>query len=124
LCRTIEHENWKKTKRLIRRDSKDYNEYNMGKDTNGNWQKAHRNIAFLGDNPDAILASLPSFMSREIIFQNKNGIHYFQLTWQLGKISRVGSRINTFLYMIGLRKIRIRDSRINYSRLKYLSKIK
>jgi hypothetical protein len=124
LCRTIEHENWKKTKRLIRRDSKDYNEYNMGKDTNGNWQKAHRNIAFLGDNPDAILASLPSFMSREIIFQNKNGIHYFQLTWQLGKISRVGSRINTFLYMIGLRKIRIRDSRINYSRLKYLSEIK
>jgi hypothetical protein len=63
-------------------------------------------------------------MSREIIFQNKNGIHYFQLTWQLGKISRIGSRINTFLYMTGLRKIRIRDSRINYSRLKYLSEIK
>jgi hypothetical protein len=124
LCRTIEHENWKKTKRLIRRDSKDYNDYNMGKDTNGNWQKAHRNIAYLGDNPDAILASLPSFMSREIIFQNKNGIYYFQVTWQLGKISRVGSRINTILYMIGLRNVRIRDSRINYSRLKYLSEIK
>jgi len=124
LCRTIEHEKWKKTKRLIRRDSKDYNEYNMGKDTNGNWQKAHRNIAYLGENPDAILASLPSFLSREIIFQNKNGIHYFQLTWQLGKISRIGSRINTFLYMIGLRNVGIRDSRIKYSRLKYLSEIK
>jgi hypothetical protein len=67
--------NWKKTKRLIRRDSKDNNEYNMGNDSNGNWQKAHRYIAYLGDNPDAILASLPSYLSREIIFQNKNGIH-------------------------------------------------
>ena len=120
LCRTIEHENWKKTKGLIRRDSKDYEENNLGENTKGTWEKAHRNIAFLGDNPDAILASLPAFLSREIIFQNKNGIHYFYLTWQLGKISRVGSRINTVLYMIGIRRIRIKDSNINYSKLKYL----
>jgi hypothetical protein len=120
LCRTIERENWRKTKRLIRRDSKDINEYNMGNDSNGNWQKAHRNIAYLGDNPDAILASLPSYLSREIIFQNKNGIHYFYLTWQLGKISRVGSRINSLFYMIGLRNVRIRDSKLRYSKLKYM----
>lgn len=120
LCRTIERENWKKTKRLIRRDSKDINEYNMGNDSNGNWQKAHRNIAYLGDNPDAILASLPSYLSRQIIFQNKNGIHYFYLTWQLGKISRVGSRINSLLYMIGLRNVRIKDSKLRYSKLKWL----
>lgn len=121
LCRAIERENWKKTKRLIRRDSKDINEYNMGNDSNGNWQKAHRNIAYLGDNPDAILASLPSYLSREIIFQNKNGIHYFYLTWQLGKISRVGSRINSILYMIGLRNVRIKDSKLRYSKLKNMS---
>lgn len=120
LCRAIEHENWRKTKRLIRRDSKDINEYNMGNDLNGNWQKAHRNIAFLGDNPDAILASLPSYLSREIIFQNKNGIHYFYLTWQIGKVSRVGSRINTLFDMIGLRNVRIRYSRVRYSKLKWL----
>jgi hypothetical protein len=120
LCRTIEHENWKRTKSIIRRDSKDYEENNLGKNTKGTWQKAHRNIAFLGDNPDAILASLPAFLSREIIFQNKNGIHYFGLTWQLGKISRVGSRINTVLYMIGIKRIRIKDSNVNYSKLKYL----
>ena len=112
--------NWKKTKGIIRRDSKDYEENNLGKNTKGTWQKAHRNIAFLGDNPDAILASLPAFLSREIIFQNKNGIHYFYLTWQLGKISRVGSRINTVLYMIGIKRIRIKDSNVNYSKLKYL----
>jgi len=63
---------------------------------------------------------LPAFLSREIIFQNKNGIHYFGLTWQLGKISRVGSRINTVLYMIGIKRIRIKDSNVNYSKLKYL----
>jgi hypothetical protein len=120
LCRTIERENWKKTKRIIRRDSKDFSEYNLGKDTNGDWQKAHRNIAFLGDNPDAILASLPSYLSREIIFQNKNGIHYFYLTWQIGKVSRVGSRINSLFYLIGLRNVRIRDSRVRYSKLKWL----
>ena len=120
LCRTIEHENWKRTKGIIRRDSKDYEENNLGKNTKVTWQKAHRNIAFLGDNPDAILASLPAFLSREIIFQNKNGIHYFGLTWQLGKISRVGSRINTVLYMIGIKRIRIKDSNVNYSKLKYL----
>jgi len=120
LCRTIAHENWGKTKRIIRRDSKDLSEYNLGKNTNGDWQKAHRNIAFLGDNPDAILASLPSYLSREIIFQNKNGIHYFYLTWQIGKVSRVGSRINSLFNMIGLRKVRIRDSRVRYSKLKWL----
>jgi len=120
LCRTIEHENWRKTKRIIRRDSKDLSEYNMGKGTNGKWQKAHRNIAYLGDNPDAILSSLPSYLSREIIFQNKNGIHFFHLTWQLGKISKVGSRINSFFYLIGLRNVRIRDSRVRYSKLRWL----
>ena len=120
LCRTIAHENWKKTKRLIRRDSKDFSERNLGNNTNGSWQKAHRNIAYLGDSPDAILSSLPSYLSREIIFQNKNGIHYFHLTWQLGKISKVGSRINSFFYMIGLKKVRIRDSRVRYSKLKWL----
>lgn len=120
LCRAIEQENWKLTKRIIRRDSHDINEYNMGIDSNGNWQKAHRNIAYLGDHPDAILASLPSYLSREIIFQNKNGIHYFYLTWQLGKISRVGSRINTLFYVIGLRNVRIRDSKLRYSKLKWM----
>jgi hypothetical protein len=92
----------------------------MGKGTNGNWQKAHRNIAYLGYNPDAILSSLPSYLSREIIFQNKNGIHFFHLTWQLGKISKVGSRINSFFYLIGLRNVRIRDSRVRYSKLRWL----
>ena len=120
LCRTVEYENWRKTKRIIRRDSKDLSEYNMGKGTNGNWQKAHRNVAYLGDNPDAILSSLPSYLSREIIFQNKNGIHYFYLTWQIGKVSKVGSRINSLFYMIGLRDVRIRDSRVRYSKLKWL----
>jgi hypothetical protein len=123
LCRAIEHERWNKIKRKIRRNSRLVSELNMGVDTNGNWQKTHRNIAFLGDTPDAILASLPSFLSREIIFQNKNGIHYFYLTWQLGKTSRVGGRINQFFYLIGLRNVRIRASRINYSRLKYMTGI-
>ena len=123
LCRAIEQERWNKIKREIRHNSRLVTELNMGVDTNGNWQKTHRNIAFLGDAPDAILASLPAFLSREIIFQNKNGIHYFYLTWQLGKTSRVGSRINQFFYLIGLRNVRIRDSRINYSRLKYLTEI-
>ena len=120
LCRSIEHENWNKTKRLIRQDSKDLSEYNMGKDTDENWQKAHRNIVYLGDSPDAILSTLPSYLSREIIFQNKNGIHYFYLTWQIGKVSRVGSRINSLFYLIGLRNLRIRDSRVKYSKLKWL----
>ena len=123
LCRAIEHERWNKIKRKIRRNSRLVSELNMGVDTNGNWQKIHRNITFLGDTPDAILASLPSFLSREIIFQNKKGIHYFYLTWQIGKTSRVGSRINQFFYLIGLRNVRIRDSRINYSRLKYMTGI-
>jgi len=122
LCQSIEHENWKKTKRLIRQDSKDLSEYNMGNNTNGSWQKAHRNIAYLGDSPDAILSSLPSYLSREIIFQNKNGIHYFYLTWQIGKISRVGSRINSLFYLIGLRNVRISASRVRYSKLKWLRK--
>ena len=123
LCHAIEHERWNKIKRKIRRNSRLVSELNMGVDTNGNWQKHHRNIAFLGDTPDAILASLPSFLLREIIFQNKNGIHYFYLTWQLGKTSRVGGRINQFFYLIGLRNVRIRASRINYSRLKYMTGI-
>ena len=123
LCRAIEHENWHKIKRKIRNDSKIISELNMGRDSTASWQKVHRNIAYLGDTPDAILSSLPSFLSREIIFQNNNGIHYFHLTWQIGKISKIGSRINTILYMIGLKRIRIKDSKVNYSKLKYLREI-
>lgn len=120
LCKSIKRENWSTTKRIIRRDSKQYKENNLGKNTDGNWQKTHRNIAFLGDNPDAILASLPSYLSREIIFQNKNGVHYFYLTWQLGKVSKIGGRINSFFNWIGLRNFHIRDSRVNYSKLKWM----
>ena len=38
--------NWKKTKGIIRRDSKYYEENNLEKNTKGTWQKTHRNIAF------------------------------------------------------------------------------
>ena len=38
--------NWKKTKGIIRRDSKYYEENNLEKITKGTWQKTHRNIAF------------------------------------------------------------------------------
>lgn len=126
ICRAVEQEHWGVIKRKIRRDSRFVNEINLGNhlknDTNGIWERKHRNIAYVGDTPDAILASLPSYLSREIIFQNQKGIHYFYLTWQLGKISRVGSRLNTVLYMIGLRNVRVKSSKVNYSRLKYMQK--
>jgi hypothetical protein len=117
LCKAIEREKWKRVKRLVRRNSGIVTEQNMGNDVPGMLTFPHRNVAYLGDNPDAILASLPSFLSREIIFRNSNGIHYYCLTWQLGKTSRIGGRINTFFYMIGLRNLHIRDSKVNYSKL-------
>jgi hypothetical protein len=123
LCKAIEHEKWAKIKRIIRRDSQGVNERNLGKFNNLSWQEPHRKIAFLGDTPDAILASLPSYLSREIIFRNTKGIHYYWLTWQLGKTSRIAGRINSFFYLIGLRKIRLRDSRLNYSTLKSFTQI-
>jgi hypothetical protein len=114
LCKSINREQWKKTKRILRRNSKSVSEQNLG---NHDSQFHHKNIAFLGDTPDAILASLPSYLSREIIFQNSSGIYYFIMTWQLGKVNRIISRVNTFFYMIGLRKIRLKDNKLNYSKL-------
>jgi hypothetical protein len=123
LCRAIEHEKWAKIKKIIRRDSQGVNELNLGNVNQVSWQEPHRKIAYLGDTPDAILASLPSYLSREIIFRNTKGIHYYWLTWQIGKTSRIAGRINSFFYLIGLRKIRLRDSRLNYSKLKSLTQI-
>ena len=119
-CSAIEHNRWKKVERIIRRQSSFGSKLKIKGKKFSNWSKNHRNVANYGSYPDAINMSLPSFTGIEIIFKNKKGYHYFYLSWQLGKISRIGSRMNTFFYIIHLRKLRIRDSKLNYTKLKYM----
>jgi hypothetical protein len=83
-CRHIEKEQWHRVKKdIIHRVD------NIAK---------HRQVLFLFDGPDAVLSSLPSYYSRQIVLETRNGIKYKELTWQIGKIHRFRSFIHTCCY--------------------------
>ncbi len=113
LCKMVDKENWKRVEEII--DEQTY--YNGKQDqqfTDSSWRQPHRNIAWLGYGPDAILASLPSYTSRAIIFKNKNGYHYYWLTWQIGIIYPVRSML--FGWLNRKHKI-MKTSEVDYLRL-------
>ena len=91
LCEAIDDNNWSKVNAIID-DQTYYTKAIDRKFIDSNWTQPHRNVVFLYHGPDAILASMPSSTSRRIIFQNKDGYHYYDLTWQLGIVYAGRSR--------------------------------
>ena len=84
ICSAIDRGNWNALKRSVRRK--------------GGYEKPHRNIAWLYYGPDAVLSSLPTYYSRELIVNAKGEYHHVSLRWQLGKIYRGRERICSIFY--------------------------
>jgi len=97
-CHAIDHNQWGKVERIIRRQSSSRSRFKIKGKNFGNWYKKHRQVANYGPYPDAVLASLPSYTGIEIIFKNQKGYHYFYLSWQIGKIKPISSRLNGLLF--------------------------
>ena len=97
-CDAIDHNQWGKVERIIRRQSSSRSRFKIKGKNFGNWYKKHRQVANYGPYPDAVLASLPSYTGIEVIFKNQKGYHYFYLSWQIGKIKPISSRLNDLWY--------------------------
>ena len=61
------------------------------------WVRSHPAVVHLYHGPDAVLASLPTYYGRRIVFRNRSGYHFFYLYWQWGKIYRGRSRFRSIL---------------------------
>lgn len=85
-CRHIDKEQWHRVKKDIIHRVDDI--------------VKHGNVLFLFEGPDAVLSSLPSYYSRQIVLETKNGVVYKELTWQIGRIFSLRSTIHTWCYWI------------------------
>ncbi len=115
-CANIEKGNWSKVEASIDRQTM-YKHNRERSRTDSTWRMPHRNVAWLGPNPEAILASLPTWTGRVIIFKNSAGFHYYSLTWQLGKIYKARSRFASIFYWIGFRRPPFDTSEVDYCKL-------
>lgn len=122
LCRAIEKGHWNTVERIIRRQSSYRNALSKIGKRMGNWAKKHRNVAYYGPYPDAILSSLPSYTGIEIVFKNKKGYHYFYLSWQLAKIKHVNSFFNRLWQWSFHRCCPLKSSKNDYTMLKAMRK--
>jgi hypothetical protein len=106
ICSSIDRGNWNALKRAVRRK--------------GGYESPHRNIAWVYYGPDAILSSLPTYYSRELIVNEKGSYHYLSLTWQLGKIFRVRERLCSILHWVfHIRRCPFRSSKVDWSKLRW-----
>lgn len=115
-CTAIENEDWSKVAKIIDKQSYYKGKNNIAK-TDTNWLQTHRNVAWLYDGPEAILASLPSYTYRRFIFKNANGYHYYNATWQLGIVYPNRSRIKQFFQWAMRVNPPIKGSEVDYRKL-------
>ena len=94
-CTAIEKGDWKKVANIIDKQTYYKGKNSAGK-TSTNWLQTHRNVAWVYNPPQAILASLPTYTYRNMIFKNTKGYHYFSATWQIGIVYPNRSRIKSF----------------------------
>ena len=108
ICSAIDRGNWNALKRAVRRK--------------GGYEAPHRNIAWVYYGPDAIQSSLPTFYSRTLIVNVKGTFHHISLSWQLGKIFRVRSRMCSILHWVfHIRRCPFRSSEVNWCRLRWVT---
>jgi hypothetical protein len=107
LCSAIDRGNWNALKRAVRRK--------------GGYEAPHRNIAWVYFGPDAVQSSLPTYYSRALIVNEKGTYHHISLSWQLGKIFRVRSRMCSILHWVfHIRRCPFRSSKVNWSKLRWV----
>jgi hypothetical protein len=116
MCLAIDEGDWKKVSNIIDQQT----EYKHKSDTNNldtTWRQAHRNVTWLGPDPQAVLSSLPTWTHRYVIYKNAEGYHYFFMSWQIGIVYRQRSRFSRIFYWMGMRKSPIKLSEVDYFKL-------
>lgn len=116
LCSAIDDNNWDKVKKIIAKQT-DYSNKIGVNFTDTNWLKPHRNIAWVYEGPDAILASLPTYTYRSMIFKTQAGYFYYDATWQLGIIYPGRYRIQQLFKWATRLNAPIRSSEVDYKEL-------
>jgi len=99
ICSAIDKNKWNTLRQLISKQT-DYSSKIGRSNTDNNWLEPHRNIPWVSPPPEAILASLPTYTYRSMIFKNDKGYYYYSATWQLGRVFPVRSRISTWVQQI------------------------
>jgi hypothetical protein len=103
MCGAIDENDWNKVSKMINHQTAYKHKNDTGK-LDSIWRMKHRGVLWLGPDPQAILASLPTWTGRKIIFKNEEDYHYFYLSWQIGEVYTARSRFSSIFYWMGFRK--------------------
>lgn len=113
-CAAIEKNNWDKVSDII--NSQTHYHKTKHPFTDSSWKQPHLNVSWISEGPDAVNDVLPTYYSRNIIFRNSKGYHYYAITWQMGIIYRKRSRIKQLGRMMKI-NIPLKTEELNYFRL-------
>lgn len=108
LCRAVSKENWGKVKRIWRNRDKN---------------KSSDCVLWVYGNAQSILSSLPAYTGYNVIFYTDSGIRYVTITYQIGKVFRLRSRLASLFHAVGFRRAPFKTSKVNWSKLIKLEKI-
>lgn len=71
------------------------------------WLHQHKNIIHLSNPPEVMILPFPSYWTQTIGFRHDRslgGVKYFKMTFQMGKIYKSRSRIQSMVYWLGSNK--------------------
>lgn len=102
LCRAVSKENWSKVKRIW---------------SNRDKNKSCDCVLWVYGSAQSIQASLPAYTGYNVIFYTDAGIKYVALTYQIGKVHRLRSRMNWLIHAVGFRRAPFKTSKVNWSKL-------
>jgi hypothetical protein len=115
-CNHIHNQNWKKVENYL---ANIFSSVGVFKDTSSRVfaLSNHRNVVSLSPPPEAILDILPSYYSREIIFNSQDELYYFKLQFQVGIVYRTRTRIKGFIHLFWRRFKWIHTEDLKYHEL-------
>lgn len=96
-CKHVANANWDAVKRQIHATVQTMNDRPRrvvpAADTIP-WLRRHKQVVYLATPPTEILDIFPARYSQKVGFMSKGKVHYFDMTFQMGKINRLNSRVS------------------------------
>lgn len=116
LCKHIKYAQWTKVRQDIEETTQKIKniQSSLSVAVGCSWLKKHRRVIYLSDPPDAILSSLPSYWGQTIGFNTLNGSVYYNMTFQIGKVYALRSRLQSLSYLIFPQTQLFKTSTIDY----------
>ena len=117
LCKAIDRQHWKSLEHIFSGQAK--NKHINSKTPRRN--EGHRSIAWIYPPPEAILASLPTYTSQQLILYSEGQYYYLTLGWQLGRIYRFNGYVKMGIDAVFNSDIGIPTSNVEYVKLNYFN---